>query len=80
MDVTIENILLLNLKLKEPPPHNNLPVIWFISTVLGKLWDLRQAGKPSNLHDIKASVIAKCNLTRRTKYNDIAIIIDVMIG
>ena len=78
-DLTTEKILLLDIKINTPLPHNELPVIWFLSTALSKLWEQREAGRRCQLEEIKAYVIAKNNHVKHSKFNDMSIIIDQMI-
>ena len=78
-ETTIEKILKLEVTLTQPLPFNELPVIWFISEVLRNLWDTRAAGKPCRLENIRASVIAECEIIRLSKYGDISTIIDLMV-
>ena len=77
--LTSEKVLILDFCPDTPLPFGELPLIWFISTVLGNLWDSRASGKAGNLNYITASVIADCNIIRETKYRDMALIIDMMI-
>ena len=79
-DLTTEKILLLDIKINTPLPHNELPVIWFLSTALSKLWEQREAGRRCQLEEIKAYVIAKNNHVKHSKFNDMSIIIDQMIS
>ena len=60
-------------------PFIELPLIWYISTVLANLWDARAARKAGNLNHIIAKVIADCNIGKRSKFNYIALTIDTMI-
>ena len=78
-EITTEKIILLDIKIKTPLPHNELPVIWFLSTALCKLWEQREAGRRCQLEEIKAYVIAKSLHVRHSKFNDMYIIIDQMI-
>ena len=78
-ETTVEKVLKLDITITQPLPFNELPIIWFISEVLRNLWETRAAGKPCRLENIRASVIAECEILRMSKYGDIATIIDLML-
>lgn len=78
-NLTVEQILLLDINISQPVPFNELPFVWFIAEVLGNLWESRYAGKRCRINEISAAVLAECNTLRKTKYKDISLIIDLMI-
>ena len=76
--LTAENILKLDISPSVPLPFNELPLVWFTAEVLKNLWDLRSAGKPCRLLQIKASVEAECEILKLSKYRDMVPIIQIM--
>ena len=75
-NLTIEKVLLLDIVPDNPIPFDELPLIWFISTVLANVWDARAARKSGNLNHIAAKVIADCNIVKKSKFKDIALTIE----
>ena len=76
--LTAEKILKLDLSPSVPLPFNELPLVWFTAEVLRNLWELRSAGKPCRLLQIKASVEAECQMMQLSNYRDMVPIIEAM--
>ena len=45
-----------------------LPLVWYIATVLHSVWNLRQSGTKVQQYLVRAQLEAKINLLRETKH------------
>ena len=50
-------------------PELELPVVFFISTVLNSLWNLRQSGNRVQKYLVRSQMEAKINLLRETRHS-----------
>ena len=60
-------------------PHQELPLVWFTAEVLQRLWRRRRDGRVCRLYEVRAELEAAVNLVRRSKYEAMAAILDLMI-
>ena len=72
LDLTAEKVLLLDFSLRQPLPHNELPLVWLTSHTLMKLWNFRQEKKRYHLYQVRADIKAKICLLRKSKFSDMA--------
>lgn len=77
-DLTTEKVLLLDLPMSGPLPHQELPLVWFAAEVLQRVWQWRRDGRRCRLYEVRAELEAAVNLVRRTKYEDMALVLDLM--
>ena len=78
-NLTPEKLLLLDVKLAAPLPHNELPLIWFSSEVMRRMFAYRKEEKKCRLYEIRAELEAEINLVRHSKYADMAVILDMLM-
>ena len=78
-NLTPEKLLLLDVKLAAPLPHNELPLIWFSSEVMRRMFAYRKEEKKCRLYEIRAELEAEINLVRHSKYADMAAILDMLM-
>ena len=67
IDLTTEQVFLLDFKPNKPLPHDCLPLVWLTGHVLEKLWFFRQKKKICQLNELRSDLEAKLNLMRETK-------------
>ena len=70
--LTREKVLLLDFTME-------LPLVWFTAEVLQRLWRRRRDGRVCRLYEVRAELEAAVNLVRRSKYEAMAAILDLMI-
>ena len=78
--VTVDKLMLLDITPDNPLPFDVLPLVWFIAEVWRSMWSRRRDGKQVLLYHIRAELEAEVNLVRKSKYKDIAIILDIMMA
>ena len=78
-DVTPPKVLLLDFSPSVPLPFNDLPIVWFSAEVLRRIFACRREEKRSRLYLVRAEMEAEVNMLRRSKYSDMADIIDMMM-
>ena len=78
-NVTPQKILLLDVALSVPLPFNELPVVWFSAEVLRRIFAHRREEKKARLYVVRAEMEAEVNALRRSKYSDMAAVIDMMM-
>ena len=79
VSLTVDKLLLLDIELDNVLPHDHLPLVWFTAEVWRRLWKRRRDGKQCRLYDIRSEVEAEINLARRTKYGDMAVVLEAML-
>ena len=79
MDLTAEKMLLLDFTPRDVLPHDELPLVWFTAEVLQRLWKRRRDGRACRLYEMRAEMEAAVNLMRRTKFSDMAPVLDAMM-
>ena len=77
--LTKDKILLLDISASAPLPHNDLPLVWFTGEVLRRIFIYRRDEKRCRLYEIRAELEAEINMVRRSKFADMAVILDVMM-
>ena len=60
-------------------PTLELPLVWFVATVLQVIWDLRQSGTRIQRYRVRADLEAKVLLLRMTRHWSSAIIIETYL-
>ena len=81
-NLTPQKILLLDIEpslTAVPLPHHQLSLIWFTAEVLRRIFGYRRDEKKCRLYEIRAELEAEVNLLRRSKYADVAVILDTMM-
>ena len=78
-DLTTEKVQLLDFTMSGHLPHEELPLVWFTAEVLQRLWRRRRDGRVCRLYEVRAELEAAVNMVRRSKYGDIAVILDLMM-
>ena len=78
-DVTPSKVLLLDFSPSVPLPFNDLPIVWFSAEVLRRIFACRREEKRSRLYLVRAEMEAEVNMLRRSKYSNMADIIDMMM-
>ena len=77
-----QKIILLDIEpslVAGPLPHHQLSLIWFTAEVLRRIFRYRKDEKKCRLYEIRAELEAEVNMLRRSKYADMAVIIDTMM-
>ena len=81
IDLTPEDVLLLNFKLSRPTPFNHLPIVWFTGHVLMTLWFYRQKKRICQLNEIRTDLEAKINMLRETRYKEMGeFLLNLLVG
>ena len=78
--LTEEKILLLDMEPDNILPFGHLPLVWFTAETLRRVWRRRRDGKQCHLFQIRAEVEAEVNIVRHSRYREMAVIIDLMMG
>ena len=78
-NLTPQNLLLLDIKQSTPLPFNQLPLIWFSAEVMSRIFSYRREEKKCKLYEIRSELEAEINMVRKSKYADMAIILDLMM-
>ena len=61
---------LLRLELCDLPKDSEFPITYFTSFILMTIWEKRMSKTRISLYDIRATLEAKCNLLRTTRFKD----------
>ena len=78
-NVTPQKVLLLDFSPSVPLPFNDLPIVWFSAEVLRRIFACRREEKRCRLYVVRAEMEAKVNMLRRSKYSEMAVLIDIMM-
>ena len=78
-NLTPQKIFLLDIEPSVPLPYHQLSLIWFTAEVLRRIFRYRIDEKKCRLYEIRAELEAEVNLLRRSKYADMAVIMDTMM-
>ena len=78
-NLTAEKVLLLDFTLSEALPHGELPLVWFTAEVLWRIWRCRRDGRICRLYEVRAEIEAATNLVRRSKFGNMALVLDEMV-
>ena len=76
----MDKLLLLNLEPDNVLPYEHLPLVWFTAEVLRRVWRRRRDGKQCSLFLIRAELEAEVNIVRHSRYREMAVTLDLMIG
>ena len=77
--LTADRMLLLNIEPDNILPYGHLPLVWFIAEVWRGVWKLRRDNKQCHLFRIRAEIESEINTVRRSRYKDMAVILDLMV-
>ena len=77
--LTADKMLLLNIEQDHILPYSHLPLVWFIAEVWRRVWKLRRDNKQCHLFRIRAEIESEINTVRRSRYSDMAVILDLMV-
>ena len=64
-------------------PYEHLPLVWFTAEVLRRVWRRRRDGKQCSLFQIRpirAELEAEVNIVRHSRFREMAVILDLMMG
>ena len=78
-NVTPPRVLLLDFSPSVPLPFHDLPVVWFCAEVLRRIFAYRREEKRCRLYVVRAEMEAEVNMLRRSKYSEMAVVIDTMM-
>ena len=61
------------------PQLNTFSLVWLTANVTEKIWTIRQKGKRVQKYEVRAEIVAKINLLRKSRYGETATTISTMI-
>ena len=61
-------------------PYEHLPLVWFTAEVLRRVWRRRRDGKQCSLFQIRAELEAEVNIVRHSRFGEMAVVLDLMMG
>ena len=72
-------ILVLDFTMREPLPHQELPLVWFVGETLQRIWRCRKNGKTCNIEEVSAQLKNAIKSIEVTKYCDMASFLHQMV-